>query len=184
MARHPAAGGPAAEMPRGRLRGVLDGTLGRVCGGGALERPPAAGTFCSLCTSACGPFDAEIPTQLLERARFLWPDRERGFARDRGAYGSGERAFVALDCEPPRPRLPRAPAVAAGDGAMIGALVRKELRQLLPLIVGLAALLLWGIVDSFLSSRPTAAPGPNESVFAGGRGRALDPPGSCGRSAC
>ena len=37
---------------------------------------------------------------------------------------------------------------------MIGGLVRKELRQLVPLIVGLGALQLWGVLDEFILKSP------------------------------
>jgi hypothetical protein len=102
IAAQPGAAALLDQVPRGRLEVRSDGALNRVSVVGSLARPPAAGTFCSLLHQRLAPFDAEIPTELLERTRFLWPEGERDFARTVEApYGSGERAFVALDCEPP-----------------------------------------------------------------------------------
>ncbi len=56
---------------------------------------------------------------------------------------------------------------------MIGALVRKELRQLLPMVVGLAALVLWGIVQIFLVEAPDTALWSNTSIFASGQQGAI-----------
>jgi hypothetical protein len=102
VARHPAAVALLDQVPRGKLEVLADGARSRVSVAGALERPPPAGTLCSLWHLRIGPYDVEIPTRLLERTRFLWPDGERVFSpAAETPYGSGERVFVALDCEPP-----------------------------------------------------------------------------------
>ncbi len=107
LARHPAAVAALAEQPSGRFEVRADGLSGRVWVAGALERAPAAGTFCSLLHQRLPAFEAEIPTDYLERTRFLWTDGAGPFSRDLEApYGSGERVYVALDCEPPALGLP------------------------------------------------------------------------------
>jgi hypothetical protein len=67
-----------------------------------LERPPATGTFCSLYHQRLPAYDQPLDPGDFQRARFLWPEGERELSRAVDVeYGSGERAFVALDCEPP-----------------------------------------------------------------------------------
>jgi hypothetical protein len=55
---------------------------------------------------------------------------------------------------------------AATTATMIAALVRKELRQLLPMILGLSSLLLWSTVDGFLLEPPDMMVWSRDSMFA------------------
>jgi hypothetical protein len=102
LAREPGVRAQLAQLPRGRLDVLADGLSGRVSVAGALDPPPGQGTFCSLWHQRLWSFDAEVSTHGMERTRFLWTEGDQRPSRElEAAYGSGERVFVALDCEIP-----------------------------------------------------------------------------------
>jgi hypothetical protein len=104
LARHPAAAARLAALPRGRLQVSMDRVMGRIWVGGSLQTPPAEGTICSLYRQRLWAHDVELATQDLERFRFVMTGKVDDLVQATEAfYGSGERVFVALDCEPPPP---------------------------------------------------------------------------------
>jgi hypothetical protein len=67
-----------------------------------LSEPLAAPLSCALEHLKLPPYDAPVDTDALEELWFLWPSGATDLARNEsGAYGRGERAYVALECELP-----------------------------------------------------------------------------------
>ncbi|MDX2023048.1 MAG: hypothetical protein SF187_22630 [Deltaproteobacteria bacterium] len=58
-----------------------------------------AGTICTVYEQKLPPYDGPLDTDAHEGKHFLWPAGNTVERLVEGDYGSGERAFVALDCE-------------------------------------------------------------------------------------
>jgi hypothetical protein len=90
-----------AGWPRASLAARADARAG-VGVAGTLSAPLAEALACTLEHVKLPPYDAWVDPDTLEEVGFLWPRGAAPLERVvSGAYGRGERAFVALDCELP-----------------------------------------------------------------------------------
>jgi hypothetical protein len=90
-----------AAWPRGALEARA--TVSEGVGVGAkLGAPLGAPLECALEHLRLPPYDAPVDPDALEEVGFLWPSGARDLDRFvTGAYGRGERAYVALECDLP-----------------------------------------------------------------------------------
>ena len=160
MRRAPAVSGALLAVPRGRAD--ISSRDGHLDVNASSAPAPLADLTCSILHDELPPYDSPIDERELTKVDRVWKAGQFDFTHVlEGAYARGERAFVALDCYLPV-LAARAARRLAGDRAMSGArawaaLLRKELRQLLPLAIALAGLTVWDACDRLLLSPPDAA---------------------------